>query len=169
MKNYFKLFASLLLALLILSSYAFAQPKVVVLPFQNMDGNMDLNTICYEMQDSVYKAFLDKNQNHKYLQLIPLEEVEEVLFEMNLDPANPQYPTDMWTAVKKLGAQYVILGRFNVQANRILMNTYIFDVDMKLAYPDYQALDMFKPQEKILESVPYILEQLFPFFVDMSK
>jgi len=163
----FKL-SQIIIGLFLLPLVALSQPKVVVLPFQNMDGHMELNTICYEMQDSVFKAFNLKDPGNKYLELIPLTDVEEVLFEMNLDPSNPQYPSDMWKAVKKLGAKYVILGTFNVQANRILMNTYIYDVDFKLAYPDYQALDMFKPQEQILENVPFILESLFPFFVDMK-
>lgn len=166
MKFSLKHTALLLIAAIFIPFAAIAQPKVVVLPFQNMDGKMELNTICYEMQDSVFKAFQQKDPNEEYLKLIPLAEVENVLFEMNIDPANPQYPTDMWKAVKKLGGQYVILGTFNVQANRILMNTYIYDVDLKLAYPQYQALDMFKPREKILENVPYIVSQLYPFFVD---
>jgi TolB-like protein len=168
MKNFKSLLSVVIFGIILFPIIALSQPKVVVLPFQNMDGHMDLNTICYEMQDSVFKAFEQKDQAKQYLDLIPLTDVEEVLFEMNLDPANPQYPSDMWKAVKKLGAQYVILGTFNVQANRILMNTYIYDVDLKLAYPDYQALDMFKPQENILENVPFILESLFPFFVDMK-
>jgi TolB-like protein len=168
MKNILRISAAIILITFFIPLIAFSQPKVVVLPFQNMDGNMDLNIICYDLQDSVFKAFEQKDPNNEYLELIPLVDVEEVLFEMNLDPANPQYPSDMWKAVKKLGAQYVILGTFNVQANRILMNTYIYDVDLKLAYPDYQALDMFKPQEKILENVPFIVDSLFPFFVDMK-
>ncbi len=168
MKNSLKHLAALLFAMTFITSLAFSQPKVVVLPFQNMDGNMELNTICYEMQDSVFKAFEQKDPASEYLKLIPLVDVEEVLFEMNIDPANPQYPSDMWKAVKKLGAQYVILGNFNVQANRILMNVYVYDVDLKLAYPGYQAIDMFKPQERILENVPMILDSLYPFFVDMK-
>jgi len=168
MKEFNSVLFAAFFGLILFPLIAVSQPKVVVLPFQNMDGHMDLNTICYDMQDSVFKAFEQKDPSKQYLDLIPLTDVEEVLFEMNIDPANPQYPSDMWKAVKKLGAQYVILGTFNVQANRILMNTYIYDVDLKLAYPDYQALDMFKPKENILENIPFILESLFPFFVDMK-
>ena len=43
-----------------------SQIRVAVLPFQNMDGKIEKNMICYDLQDSVYKLLSTKDPEHKY-------------------------------------------------------------------------------------------------------
>lgn len=42
------------------------------------------------------------------------------------------------------------------------MNTYIYDVKMRMAYPNNQAKDIFKTHEQILEAIPEIVEAIKP-------
>ena len=142
-----------------------AQVKIVVLPFQNMDGNLKFNIYSYKLQDSVFKALEVLDPEHKYYQLIPLQEVEAILSEMNLDPTNPQYPSDMWKAVTMLNVQQVVTGNFNYQAERFLINAYIYDADTKLPNLANQARDIFKSEEEILSSVRLIIKRLKSAFI----
>ncbi len=140
------------------------QIRIAFFPFQNKDGDMRFQHWCYELQDSLFKAFMEQDPDGQYYQIVPPDSVEFLLTEMNMDPANPQYETDMWTAAKKLNAKKVITGNFNYQAERYLINAYIYDVRTKLAHPQFQARDIFKSEERIYESITEILETLLPFF-----
>jgi len=68
----------------------------------------------------------------------------------------------LWKAVKKLNVEKVVMGNFNLQAERILINAYIYNVRTKLAVPTYQARDIFKPEESVMEAVPTIIKRISP-------
>jgi len=139
-----------------------AQIRVAVLPFQNMDGDLTLNILSYRLQDSVANLLRQYDSTQKHFVIIPSDSIDLLVSQFNLDPTNPQYPTDMWKAVKLLNANAVISGTFNRKAERILINAYIYDVNTKLAYPDYQARDIFKPEDNVMEAVPIIVKKLLP-------
>ncbi len=160
-----KVWLILLIAALV-SPNCFSQVKrIAFLPFQNMDGNFSLNIYCYQLQDSLAKAFLGADGEGKYFHVVPADSVDLLLAEMNLDPTNPQYATDMWKAAKLLAVEFVITGNFNMQAKRLLINAYIYNVDTKLPDPDYQARDIFKKEEQVMTAVPIMLRNLIKFFI----
>lgn len=140
----------------------YAQIRVAVLPFQNMDGNLNLNVLSYQLQDSVSHLLREKDPEGKKFVIIPPDSIDLLVSQYNLDPLNPQYPSDMWKAVRNLQANVVISGTFNQKADRILINAYIYDVETKLPYPDYQARNIFKSRENVMESVPIIVSKLLP-------
>lgn len=142
-----------------------AQVRVAVLPFQNMDGKIDKNIICYDLQDSVYKILLTKDPEHKYFQLVPADSVEDALAELNLDPSNPQYISDLWKAISKLNIKKVVMGNFNLQADKILINGYIYDVRMKLADPKNQIRNIFKTEEEVLQSAEEVTNAIIPALI----
>jgi TolB-like protein len=156
----------LTLALVVcISSLAISQTRIVVLPFANMDGNIKLNIYSYKLQDSLFKALQQFDPDGKNFQLVPLDSVEIILADLNLDPNNPQYQTDMWKAVKLLKVQKVVSGNFNLQAERFLINGYIIDVETKLYDKANQARDIFKKEERILEAVPTIIKRISPALI----
>ena len=155
----------ILFFLIISGSFALAQVKIAVLPFQNMDGLLDYNIYSYKLQDSLFKALQALDPDEKYYKLVPLEDIEVILSEMNLDPTNPQYPTDMWKAVDSLGVERVITGNFNVEAERFLINAYVYDVETKLPYLSHQARDIFKKEKDILKAVRIIVKRLKPLLI----
>ena len=157
--------AGFLLLLFFFSSFAFSQIKIAVLPFQNMDGLLDYNVYSYKLQDSLYKALKALDPDGKYYQLVPLDDIETVLSDMNLDPTNPQYPTDMWKAVQMLDVKEVITGNFNVESERFLINAYIYDVETKLPNLKYQARNIFKKEKDILKAVRIIVKRLKPALI----
>jgi hypothetical protein len=157
-----KFTAFFILFFLFLPVLIFAQIRVAVLPFQNMDGDLTLNVLSYKLQDSVANLLRQYDSTQKHFVIIPSDSIDLLVSQFNLDPTNPQYPTDMWKAVKLLNANAVISGTFNRKAERILINAYIYDVNTKLAYPDYQARDIFKPEDKVMEAVPIIVKKLLP-------
>ena len=159
-----KLLLSLVMVCLF-SGFALSQTRIVVLPFQNMDGNLKLNIYSYKLQDSLYKALQQLDPDGKNYQLVPLDSVEVLLSEMNLDPMNPQYPTDMWKAVKKLNVQKVVSGNFNLQAERFLINGYVIDVETKLIDKTNQARDIFKKEERILDAISTIIKRISPAII----
>jgi TolB-like protein len=138
------------------------QIRVAVLPFQNMDGDLSLNVISYKLQDSVANLLREKDPEGKHFTIIPSDSIDFIVSQFNLDPVNPQYPSDIWKAVQMLNANVVVSGTFNRKADRILINAYIYDVATKLAYPDYQARDIFKTEENVMEAVPIIVKRLLP-------
>ncbi len=148
--------------LLLLINSTFAQ-KVAVLPFINATGQMDNEEWSYNLQDSLYQvllvASLDSNST---FELISIEDVEDALAELNIDPSGPKYKSDMWLAAKNLGAKQVVTGIINYSDNRYLINAYIYSVKMKMANPKYQAKNIFKSKEKIYESVEMISKKLLP-------
>lgn len=147
-------------------SFSISQIRVAVLPFQNMDGDLSLNILSYQLQDSVANLLRQFDSTQKHYIIIPSDSIDLLVSQFNLDPTNPQYPTDMWKAVKMLNANVVISGTFNRKAERILINAYIYDVKTKLAYPDYQARDIFKPEDKVMEAVPIIVKKLLPGLIE---
>lgn len=93
---------------------------------------------------------------------MPQDSVEAILASLNLDPMNPQYQSDMWKAVDALNVDRVIIGNFNIQAGKFLINAYIYDPTIKLPDPRYQAKDIFKSEDKIYECIPIITKRLRP-------
>lgn len=150
------------LLILVYSIQISAKTKIAVLPFQNMDGDVKFNIYAYQLQDSIFKSLMDLDIEGQYYELIPLDDIESVLSEMNLDPTNPQYPTDLWKAVSMLDVQKVISGNFNYRAERFLINAYIYDVDTKLADMQHQARDLFRSEEEILSAVRIIIRRISP-------
>lgn len=143
---------------------AFSQDRIVVLPFINSDGKLDNQNICYELQDSLY-AVLESIEN-KNFELISIMEVETTLADLNIDPSNPQYKSDMWKACKLLNANKVVTGNFNFEAGKFLVNAYIYDVRMRLPNPNYQAKDIFRETNDYMSSILEILEALKPALVN---
>jgi TolB-like protein len=143
-----------------------AQTRIAVLPFQNMDGKMEMNIWSYKLQDSLKKALnqLDPQSEHFYI--VPTDSVELILADLNLDPTNPQYPSDMWKAVDMLGAEQVVTGNFNIRAGKFLINAYVYNVKIKLPHPHHQARDIFKAEDEIYESIPMMVESLKPALIE---
>ena len=66
-----------------------AQQRLAVLPFKNLDGNLDYNEWCYNIQDSLSKSMRNSDPEEKRFHIVPIDSVELVLAEFNLDPDNP--------------------------------------------------------------------------------
>lgn len=150
------------LIIIFLNVNLLSQTRIAVLPFQNMDGKIEKNIICYELQDSIFKELKLLDVESKFYYVVPADSVEDVLATLNLDPSNPQYTSDLWKAVKILNIKKVISGNFNIQGNKILLNAYIYDAKMKLADPKNQIRDIFKDEDKFLESVDLIVKSILP-------
>jgi len=155
------------LSIYLLSFFAFsfistAQIRVAVLPFENADGRMEFNIYSYQLQDSLTKALISRDADEKNYHVVPIDSIEILLAEMNIDPANPQYLSDMWKVVEKLNCNKVITGNFNVQGDKFLLNAYIYLPEMKLADPRFQVKDVFKDLNKIYEAVPIMCRTLCP-------
>lgn len=160
-----KLLNLIIILLVIVTVAGNSQTRFAVLPFQNGEGKIDLNVWCYSLQDSVQKLVSTLDPEQKYIQIVPADSVEELLAELNLDPTNPQYPTDMWKAVKSLNVEKVITGNFYYRAEKLLINAYVYDVRTKLADPRHQAKNIFKDIEDGLSAVPIIVNQLKPLLI----
>ena len=152
----------ILLTLILSATMSYSQTRVAVLPFQNMDGNIDYNILCYDLQEALTTALIEADETGQEYYIVHADSVEIVLSELNLDPSNPQYKSDLWKAVQLLNIKKVVLGTFNKQSDKFLMNTYIYDVKMRMAYPNNQAKDIFKTREQILEAIPEIVSAIQP-------
>lgn len=139
-----------------------AQIRIAVLPFNNADGRMDYNVWCYNLQDSLAKSLHEKDPQEQYYRVVPIDSIEALMAEMNIDPSNPQYASDMWKAVEKLNCQKVITGNFNVQGSKFLLNAYIYIPELKLADPRFQVKDVFKDMDKFYEAVPIMCRKFCP-------
>ncbi|GAB5466104.1 MAG: hypothetical protein Kapaf2KO_15400 [Candidatus Kapaibacteriales bacterium] len=157
---------SLLLILFSLFGFINAQTKVTVLPFSNVSGEIERNIIAYDLQETIY-ALLE-NQVGEEVELVPLEEVEFELSELNLDPSNPQYESDLWKAIANLGVKKVLLGSYDHDNGKYLVNAYVYDSRMKLPHPKYQSKDHFIEIDKVTELSSKIVEDLLPA-IDKSK
>jgi len=153
------LFTLLVLSIFTINSLI-SKDRVAILPFNNGDGKLENQIYCYDLQDSLYKM-LETIESDKF-DLVPVLEVESVIAELNIDPSNPQYQSDVWKACKMLNANKVITGTFNFEAGKFLINAYIYDVRMKLPNPKYQAKDIFKDPENILGAIEEIFDSLKP-------
>lgn len=147
----------------------FSQVRIAVIPFNNMDGNVQYNEWCYNLQDSLIKELLTLDPTGNYIHIVPIDSVEIILAEINIDPNNPQYESDLWTAIQKLNVRDVITGNFKIQAKRFLINAYIYDVATKLPKPEYQVRDIFKREDKIYEAVPIIARNLIKAYVPTEQ
>jgi hypothetical protein len=155
------IFTILILSIFSIKSLT-SKDRIAVLPFSNSDGKLEYQIHCYDLQDSLFKI-LETIESDKF-ELVPVLEVESVIAELNIDPSNPQYQSDVWKACKILKANKVVTGTFNFEAGKFLLNAYIYDVRMKLPNPKYQAKDIFKDPENILGAVNEIFDNLKPAF-----
>jgi len=144
------------------STIAVAQTRVAILPFRNMDGAIKYNPWCMQLSDSLTKELLAIDPSQKKFIIIPADSIEMAISELNLDPTNPQYESDVWKAVKSLRAERVIQGNFFMQHERVLLNAYIFDPDTKMSDPVNQAKNMYKSPAAILEVIKPMARKLHP-------
>ncbi len=138
-------------------------PKITVIPFTNANGNQEFDKYSFEMQDSLQKLMQTHGDSMKY-EVIPYEEITKLLTERQITEENVQYETYMWQYAEELGVNYIITGNFLNQADKFIINTYIYDVAMKIPITSHQAKDIFVPQDKILMSVKPIYNRLVKYF-----
>ncbi len=155
----------LLSIIIVMSTSVFSQTRIAVIPFNNMDGNVQYNEWCYNLQDSLMKELIKYDAEGKFFHIVPIDSVEAVLAEINMNPDNPQYESDLWAAISKLNVRDVITGNFKIQAKRFLINAYIYDVSTKLPKPEYQVRDIFKKEDKIYEAIPLIARTLVRAYI----
>lgn len=153
---------SVIVMFVILSSSAISQTRIAGLPFQNMDGKFEFNEWCYSFQDSLSKALVNADPEQVSYRIVPADSVEAALADLNLDPANPQYFTDMWKAIAKLNVKKVVCGSFIVEGNSMLIKAAVYDVKLKLPNPKYQATNIFKDLNKAFEAIDEILNIVKP-------
>ncbi len=161
MKKIPTLFVLMVIFLMTLNA-AISQNRIAVLPFQNMDGKFEYNQWCYSLQDTLSKALLQADQNEQNYRIVPADSVEAALADLNLDPANPQYFTDMWKAIAKLNVKKVVCGSFIIESGSILIKAAVYDVKLKLPHPKYQATNIFKDIDKAYEAIEEILNVVRP-------
>ena len=143
----------------------FAQVRVAVLPVRNMDGNLGLNSYCYSLADSLRSALAASPGQGTTFTVVPSDSIEAVLAELNLDPTSPQYESDLWKSVALLKCDYAVTGSFNMNAGRMLLNMYTYDVTTKLPNSIHAATNIFKAPEKIHQMIGVIKDKLIPGFV----
>lgn len=148
---------------------SFAQIRIAIIPFTNMDGNVQYNEWCFNLQDSLMKELINFDPEGKYFRIVPIDSVEAALAEINMDPNNPQYESDLWVAIQKLNVRDVITGNFKIQAKRFLINAYIYDVATKLPRTDFQARDIFKKEDKVYDAVPIIARTLVKAYIPTEQ
>ncbi|MFH1050149.1 MAG: hypothetical protein V1779_04355 [bacterium] len=165
MKKLIIFFAFAVLINLAIVSNINSQTRIAVLPFQNQEGKIDLNIWCYQLQDSLQKALLALDAEQQQFQLVPGDSIEDLLAELNLDPTNPQYPTDMWKAVTSLNVEKVVSGNFYIRAGKLLINAYVYDVRTKLPDQKHQAKNIFKDIDDGLSSIEIIVHKLKPLLI----
>lgn len=143
-------------------SVANSQNRIAVLPFQNMDGKFEYNEWCYTLQDSLSIALAEADGEELSYRIVPADSVEAALADLNLDPANPQYFTDMWKAIAKLNVKKVVCGSFIIEGGSILIKAAVYDVKLKLPHPRYQATNIFKDIDKAFEAIEEIVNVVRP-------
>jgi len=144
---------------------ATAQIRVAVLPFRNMDGAIKYNPWCIQLADSLTKELLAIDPAQKKFVIIPADSIDMAVSELNLDPTNPQYESDVWKAVQSLRAERVIQGNFFMQHERVLLNAYIFDPETKMSDPTNQAKNLYKSPAAILDVIKPMARKLHPGIV----
>ena len=141
---------------------SFSQKRIAVLPFQNMDGKFEFNEWCYSLQDSLSKVLSSADPEELAYRIVPADSVEAALADLNLDPANPQYFTDMWKAIAKLNVKKVVCGSFIVEGGSMLIKAAVYDVKLKLPHPKHQATNIFKDLDKAFEAIEEISNVVRP-------
>lgn len=150
------------LILLLGSGSACAQQRVAVLPFRNMDRDIQYNAWSVQLADSVYKALRQHEGNGTDFVLIEPDSIEMAIADLNLDPTNPQYESDMWKAVRTLGATKAVQGNFQLRGDRVLINCYVYDMSSMLPDGTNQAKDLYKSITTFLETVRPIVKRIAP-------
>jgi TolB-like protein len=145
-----------------LSLAAAAQVRVVVLPFRNMAHDIKYNPWNYQFADSLRSALLEADPSGTTYQIVSADSVELALADLNLDPDNPQYESDMWKAVRNLKAQKAVQGNFQLRGDRVLINCYIYDMESMLADATNQAKDIYKSPTTFLEAIRPIVKRILP-------
>jgi hypothetical protein len=157
-----RLLSGIALLLVLSSASLLSQSRVAVLPIRNMDGNLNLNSYCYSIADSLRSSLMLADAHGKSYTIVPADSVEAVLAELNVDPNNPQYESDLWKSVALLHCDYAITGSFNTNAGRMLVNVYTYSVETKLPNTTHAAVNIFKAPEKILSMIPVMRDKLLP-------
>lgn len=152
--------------LVLASAVTAAQTRVVVLPFRNMDGEIKYNAWSQQLSDSLTRALLATNPSQMKFVIVPHDSVEMAVSELNLDPTNPQYQSDVWKAVKGMGAVMVVQGNFFLRGDRVLMNAYVYDMATRLAHDTCFAKDIYKTPTTYMEAVPVMAKKLFPALIE---
>lgn len=161
-----KKFIDFIVCLFVIFSFtAHSQVRIAVFPFMNKDGNLKLNIWCYKLQDSLTKSMFAKDPEEKYYRIVPFDSVEQMLAQLNLDPNNPQYQSDMWKAADSLNVKWVLCGNFIINGERFLIDGYAFNVRTKLPNPKYHARDIFKKEANVMECIGEISDAIFPLFL----
>lgn len=157
-----KTLVGFLFASILWGTAASAQIRVVVLPFRNMDGEISLNVWSYELADSLRATLLATDPSQTVFMMVDQDSVEAAISDLNLDPSNVQYESDVWRAMEKLNVQRVVQGNFFRRGERVLMNAYVYDVEFKMADPEFQAKDIYKTSTTYLTAVPTMAKKLYP-------
>lgn len=144
------------------SALTHAQSRVAVLPFKNVDQIIERNVWCLDLADSLTKAVVAIDPTQTAFTIIPADSIEMAISELNLDPTNPQYQSDVWKALAGMGAQRVVEGNFAVVGERVLMNVYVYDIKTKLAHPDHKAKNLYKPVGQHLAAVQFMATKIHP-------
>lgn len=159
MKNLTRFF---LLVFVALSSFAVlkGQDRIAVLPFENLDGKLDLNIWSYRLQDSLAKELRKGDPEEYNYRIVPIDSVEIALAELNLDPNNPEYKSDLWRAIDALNVDRVVMGEFLYEDNRFIINANLMIVEFRMPDNRHMVRNIFKSEDKIYESVPMIAKKL---------
>jgi len=147
---------------LIASEFAFAQQRIAVLPFRNMDHDIKYNAWSVALADSLFKAISAVDPTQKNFVLVPGDSIEMAIAELNLDPSNPQYESDMWKAVRTLNVTKAVQGNFQLRGERVLINCYVYDLASMLADRSNQAKDLYKSPANYLECIQVIVKRIYP-------
>lgn len=142
-----------------------AQKRVVVLPFRNMDGEVAYNPWRYELADSLRTAILAVDPAQKAFTMVDQDSVELAISELNLDPNNAQYESDVWRAVKNLNADLVVSGNFFLRGERVLLNAYVYTVELQMANQEHQAKNLYKTPTTYMEAVAVMTKKLYPALI----
>ncbi|MEN3027308.1 MAG: hypothetical protein ABDH31_06360 [Chlorobiota bacterium] len=148
------------IGLTVLSVALWAQVRIAVLPFRNMDGDLRYNLWCYRFADSISTLLSQADTARQHYLLIPRDSLELVLGELNLDPTTPQYDSDIWKAAQVLRADKVVTGNFNLLPGKILVNAYIYDIRTKRE--EASARNLYRSEERAAELPAIIVARLLP-------
>lgn len=139
-----------------------AQTRIAVLPFRNTNGAAEYNERCYQLADSIASDLSKIAEENPTFIIVPSDSVMEILSTLNLDPVNPQYESDMWRAVEQLAVDKVVTGTFNVKYNKIFINASVYNVQNKLSDNVNTARSIYKPLDKMFETIPVIISKILP-------
>jgi TolB-like protein len=154
------LFMLILAASLFTFSNLHSQDRIAVLPFVNLDGKLDLNLWSYNLQDSLTKRLKQDDPQEYNYRVVPIDSIEMALAELNLDPTNPEYKSDMWRAIDALNIDRVVMGEFLFEDERFIINAQVMIVEYRMPDNRHMVRNIFKPKEKIYESIPMIAKKL---------